>query len=94
MRRHVIAWINRCPPFFFHGYSSSKEISAFFGYMLAMKGIRAILPEADMHGERFDGNDAMRLRGFWQLLKKSIDELELYRAFYVERGLMAQWRRP
>ena len=47
--------------FFFHGYRSSKELSSFFGYMLATAGFRVILPEAPMHGSRYDGDDAVRL---------------------------------
>ena len=46
--------------FFFHGYRSSKELSSFFGYMLATAGFRVILPEAPMHGSRYDGDDAVR----------------------------------
>ncbi|MGV7213714.1 esterase [Bradyrhizobium sp. UFLA05-112] len=74
--------------FFFHGYRSSKEVSAFFGYMLARAGLRAILPEADTHGARFDGDDAVRLGRFYEILKRSIDELPAYRDFYERRGLL------
>ncbi|NTH16590.1 esterase [Agrobacterium rhizogenes] len=78
--------------FFYHGYRSSKEISTFFAYMLAMNGMRAILPEADLHGDRFNGDDAHRLTQFWELLKRNIDELDLYRQAYVDRGLVDEHR--
>jgi len=51
--------------FFFHGFNtSSKEITSYFGYMLALAGFRVVLPEADMHGARFDGDTTGRLRCF------------------------------
>ncbi|MGV1787869.1 MULTISPECIES: esterase [Agrobacterium] len=78
--------------FFYHGYRNSKETSAFFAYLLAMNGMRAILPEANLHGARFNGNDQERLGLFWDLLKQNIDELELYRDFYQTRGLIAEGR--
>jgi fermentation-respiration switch protein FrsA (DUF1100 family) len=78
--------------FFFHGYRSSKELSSFFGYMLATAGFRVILPEAPMHGSRFDGDDAVRLGSFWDILKRSIDELPLYRNHYEAKGLIADGR--
>ncbi|VTP59976.1 esterase [Serratia rubidaea] len=47
---------SRCPTvFFYHGYCSSKEVYAYFGYALAKAGFRVILPDADQHGERYHG---------------------------------------
>ncbi|HEX5934898.1 MAG TPA: esterase [Pseudorhizobium sp.] len=74
--------------FFFHGYRNSKETVAFFAYMLAMRGMRAILPEQDLHGARFDGDDGFRMTQFWELLKRNIDELGQYRQHYSGRGLI------
>jgi uncharacterized protein len=74
--------------FFFHGYRSSKELSSFFAYMFAQAGFRAILPEAVMHGERYNGDDTSRLACFWDILKKNIDELPFYKAHYEEQGLI------
>jgi fermentation-respiration switch protein FrsA (DUF1100 family) len=74
--------------FFFHGYTSSKELSSFFGYMLAMAGFRVVLPEAHMHGARFDGNEDVRRGCFWDILKRNIDELPLYRDHYAAKGLI------
>ena len=78
--------------FFFHSYRASKELVSFFGYMLAVVGFRVILPEAHMHGARFDGDDTVRLTSFWDILKRSIDELPLYRNHYAEKGLIADGR--
>ena len=45
-----------------------------------------------MHGSRFDGDDAVRLGSFWDILKRSIDELPLYREHYEAKGLIADGR--
>ncbi|WP_426596212.1 esterase [Pectobacterium brasiliense] len=74
--------------FFFHGYTSSKEVYSYFGYALAQAGFRVILADAAMHGARYDGNDARRLRHFWDILQSNIEELPGYVAEYRERGLI------
>lgn len=77
---------------FFHGYTSSKEIHAYFGYMLAKAGFRAVLPEADMHGVRFDGDLKRRQACFWDILKTNIDELPLYCQHLESAGLIDNGR--
>ncbi|KHT05207.1 esterase [Pectobacterium brasiliense] len=74
--------------FFFHGYTSSKEVYSYFGYTLAQAGFRVILADAAMHGARYDGNDARRLRHFWDILQSNIEELPGYVAEYRQRGLI------
>ena len=71
--------------FFFHGYRSSKSSV----HSSATCWPRVILPEAPMHGARFDGDDTVRLGCFWDILKRNIDELPLYRDHYEAKGLMA-----
>ncbi len=61
--------------FFFHGYTSSKEVYAYFGYALAQVGFRVILPDAAMHGARYDGDEIRRLRHFWDILQFNVQEL-------------------
>jgi pimeloyl-ACP methyl ester carboxylesterase len=79
--------------FFFHGFNtSSKEISSYFGYMLALAGFRVVLPEADRHGRRFDGDRAARFGRFWDIVRSSIDELPRYRDHYASRGLIERDR--
>lgn len=72
----------------FHGYTSSKELSTFLAYMLARRGLRVVLPEADMHGERYDGDEDKRLRHFWDILATTIDELPACCDHYRSRGLI------
>jgi len=75
--------------FFFHGFNtSSKEVTSYFGYMLAMAGFRVVLPEADLHGKRFAGDREARFGRFWEIVKRSIDELPRYRDHYEKRGLI------
>lgn len=75
--------------FFFHGFNtSSKEVSSYFGYMLALAGFRVVLPEAPHHGRRFDGDRDARFGRFWEIVGKSIEELPLYRDHYAKRGLI------
>jgi dipeptidyl aminopeptidase/acylaminoacyl peptidase len=75
--------------FFFHGFNtSSKEVTSYFGYMLALAGFRVVLPEADLHGQRFDGDREARFGRFWEIVARSIEELPRYRDHYVRRGLV------
>lgn len=78
--------------FFYHGYTSSKEVYAYFAYALAKAGFRVVLPDCEMHGERFDGNEARRLAHFWEILQTNIDELPALHAHFAQRGLIAGQR--
>lgn len=59
---------------FWHGYLSSKEVYAWAAVALAQAGFRAIMPDADGHGSRYDGDEARRLSRFWDILRSNIDE--------------------
>ncbi|MEQ9948416.1 esterase [Pectobacterium aroidearum] len=78
--------------FFFHGYTSSKEVYSYFGYALAQAGFRVILTDAAMHGARYDGDESQRLRHFWDILQTNIEELPGYVAEYRQRGLIDRER--
>lgn len=70
----------------YHGFTRSKELDSNLAVMLAHAGLRAVLPEARAHGERFDGDAALRLTRFWDILKSCIDELPMLRAELQARG--------
>ena len=53
---------------------SSKEVYALPPSKLAQAGFRVIMPDADGHGSRYDGDDARRLTRFWEILLSNIDE--------------------
>jgi len=74
--------------FFFHSFRVSKELISYFGYMLGAVGFRVVMPEAPDHGARFGGDDARRLRSFWDILRQSVDELPQLRDCYSARGLI------
>jgi len=60
---------------FYHGFTSSKEVYAYFAVALAQAGFRAVLPDADLHGARYSGDSELRLTRFWEILRSNIDEL-------------------
>ncbi|RPD96250.1 esterase [Candidatus Pantoea deserta] len=59
----------------YHGFTSSKEVYAYLAVALAQAGFRAVMPDADLHGARDNGDSALRLTRFWQILQRNIDEL-------------------
>ena len=61
---------------FWHGFTSSKEVYAYFAVELAQAGFRVVLPDADMHGSRYNGDAELRFTRFWDILKRNIDEVE------------------
>lgn len=61
---------------FWHGFTSSKEVYAYFAVELAKAGFRVVLPDADMHGSRYNGDAELRLTRFWDILKSNIDEVK------------------
>ncbi|WP_130832057.1 esterase [[Erwinia] mediterraneensis] len=73
---------------FYHGFLSSKEVYAYFAVALAQAGFRALLPDADMHGARDNGDAAGRLSHFWQILKSNIDEMPALEAALREKDLI------
>jgi fermentation-respiration switch protein FrsA (DUF1100 family) len=73
---------------FTHGFTSAKENNLHYAYLLAEKGFRVILPEAIYHGEREQGLTERDLYGhFWEIVIKTIHELNDYKEYYVEEGL-------
>lgn len=75
--------------FFYHGWESRKERVIEYGYVLAQKGFRAILPEALDHGERRAeveaANDPMN---FWKIVVQSVQEFPVLVNYYLEQKKM------
>jgi uncharacterized protein len=73
---------------FVHGFTSGKEHNLHFAYLLAEKGFRVILPEAEYHGEREQSltEKEIYLR-FWEIVIKTIHELNLFKEYYVQEEL-------
>lgn len=77
---------------FFHGFTSSKEVWSWAAVALALAGFRVILPDAQQHGARYNGDNEHRLGHFWDILRSNIDEVPLLEAALRQRGLVAQQR--
>jgi fermentation-respiration switch protein FrsA (DUF1100 family) len=76
---------------FNHGFTSAKEHNLHYAYLLAEKGFRVILPEAIYHGERGQGLTEKNLYShFWEIVIKTIHELNDYKEYYVNEGLADQ----
>ncbi|SEJ61445.1 hypothetical protein SAMN04488127_2290 [Bhargavaea ginsengi] len=61
---------------FLHGFTSAKEHNLHYAYNMAKQGLRVILPEAHLHGEREEGLDEVQLSlRFWEIVLTSIEEV-------------------
>ncbi len=72
---------------FYHGWTNSKDESVAYGVELAKKGIRAVLPDAILHGKRARENGAVG-QEFWQVVGQSIMEFPSIIAYYQEKQLI------
>ncbi|MEG0259205.1 MAG: prolyl oligopeptidase family serine peptidase [Lysinibacillus sp.] len=62
---------------FLHGFLSAKEHNLHYAYQLVKKGIRVILPDAKLHGDRSEALNEMQLNlQFWEIVLQSIHEVE------------------
>ncbi|QBR50211.1 esterase [Erwinia sp. QL-Z3] len=75
---------------FWHGFTSSKEVYAYFAVELAKAGFRVVMPDADMHGARYNGDTEFRLTRFWEILKSNIDEVPRIEAALRQQHLIEE----
>lgn len=62
---------------YLHGITGAKEDNLSLGYLLADRGFRVILPDAEFHGERTHANiDNVELH-FFEIVQKSVFELSV-----------------
>lgn len=62
---------------FLHGFLSAKEHNLHYAYQLASKGVRVLLPDALLHGDRHEGLTEMEMNlRFWEIVLNSIHEVE------------------
>lgn len=74
---------------FFHGITSAKEHNLHYAYQLAEKGLRVLLPDALLHGERTENLTEMQLIvRFWEIILNSIQELDYINGIAQERKLV------
>lgn len=61
---------------FLHGFLSAKEHNLHYAYQFAEKGIRVILPDAYLHGERTQSfSEAQMNLMFWQIVLSYIQDV-------------------
>ena len=72
---------------FLHGFMSAKEHNLHYAYNLVEKGVRVILPDAYMHGERSENllESEMKLI-FWRIVVKYVEEVGVLHKALKEQG--------
>lgn len=79
--------------FFIHGFTSAKEHNLHFAYLLAEKGIRAVLPEAAYHGDREKELSREQLSSrFWAIVTNEIKELDILKQHLHQENLIDSGR--
>lgn len=74
---------------FYHGWESRKERVLEYGYTLAKKGFRVVLPEALNHGERqVDKSGEQDSLDFWKVVVQNVKEFPLLAKYYIEKNLV------
>lgn len=67
---------------YYHGFRGEKESSLTLAYKLASVGIRVILPDSPLHGERRNGVTENELNlSFWDIVTGNIEELAEIKSF-------------
>ena len=75
---------------FLHGFMSAKEHNLHYAYQLVRKGVRVLLPDAKLHGDRSEGlaEKQMNLH-FWDIILNSINEVERIYNYLKKNHLLA-----
>ena len=72
---------------FLHGYMSAKEHNLHYAYQLVEKGVRVILPDAYMHGERCENLPQSQMDLiFWRIVMKYVEEVGILHQALQEKG--------
>lgn len=75
---------------FFHGFMSAKEHNLHYAYQLIQKGIRVILPDALLHGERIGNLSEIEMNAsFWKIVLTSVNELHTIYEQLKQKQLLA-----
>lgn len=75
---------------FLHGFLSAKEHNLHYAYQLVQRGVRVILPDAYLHGERSNeaSEDKMNLH-FWEIVLTSVKEVHTIYAQLKAKNYLA-----
>ncbi|MER1984495.1 MAG: prolyl oligopeptidase family serine peptidase [Solibacillus sp.] len=74
---------------FLHGFLSAKEHNLHYAYQLVEKGMRVLLPDAYLHGERaIEMSEEQMNLNFWKIVLKSVEEVQTIHAELINRKLL------
>lgn len=74
---------------FLHGFESAKEHNLHYAYNYVQKGLRVIMPDAILHGERDENLDQVQLSlRFWEIVLTNIEEVNFLKEQLHEKGLV------
>lgn len=74
---------------FLHGFESAKEHNLHYAYNYVKNGIRVILPDAILHGERSENLDGVQMSlRFWEVILTNIEEVSYLKEQLEQRGII------
>ncbi|MBQ0137730.1 MAG: prolyl oligopeptidase family serine peptidase [Kurthia sp.] len=74
---------------FLHGFESAKEHNLHYAYNYVNAGIRVIMPDAILHGQRDQGLDPVQLSmRFWEIVLTNIEEVAYLKNELETRGIV------
>lgn len=74
---------------FLHGFLSAKEHNLHYAYQLVEQGVRVILPDAHLHGERaVEMSETQMNLSFWKIVMKSVEEVASLHGELMKRNLL------
>lgn len=72
---------------YIHGFTSAKEDSLTFAYLLAKEGYRVVLPDSKHHGERIENISQEQREGlFWDIVIQNIKELDHLKTYFKDKN--------
>lgn len=75
---------------FLHGFLSAKEHNLHYAYQLIKSGVRVIMPDAHLHGNRTENLSKTKMNMyFWEIVVKSIQDVQKIYEELQLRGLLA-----
>lgn len=74
---------------FLHGFESAKEHNLHYAYNYVKNGMRVILPDAILHGERSKNLDGVQMSlRFWEIILTNIEEVSYLKEQLQQRGIV------
>lgn len=72
---------------YFHGFNGEKESSLTIAYKMADKGLRVMLPDAPLHGERAISSEPIEHgRTFWNIVLQAVEEIATITSYIINQS--------